>query len=269
MIPVSTISEFDVLPIDEQQKVLQHLAQMDNAMSLALEAQCEETVSPGSLRASSLHYYLRCPHRAFLDMLCVAKKDVIPAKLRWIFDFGTMIHELMQEGLNNEDRTHPLYAYLDLMTGDGEWLVERQDEPEVWYEPLLMSGHSDSCMVVRHSVYKLRAGLEIKSINDAGFKQRERMKVPKPEHVDQGLFYQKTLDLPVMNFFYVNKNTAERLVIPYPFDQKRWDEIEKQVGEIVAAAAEQESLGMVTGRHCRECPFNPLSCQPGKYTRKA
>ena len=257
-IEATNIAQYDSLAVLEQQAVLERIQGMDDELSGVLRGLNVKGNGAGTLRASSIPYYMRCPHLGYLDLVCAPLQEHIPAKLRWIFDVGTAVHELVQE------------KYFPLLRDRGpeEWTVF-ENELAVWCEELLMSGHSDSMWVVEDHTRTIKFGVEIKTINDNGFTQVKRSNKPKVEHRQQGLFYQWMLDLPVMLYYYVNKNTQARLSIAHPFDSNYWEsEVKPVLVSIVEAARAGESPGKKTGYHCRECKYNPLSCKPGKHTRK-
>ena len=273
MIDASTIEEFDCLPVTEQKRIINHLATMAKEIDGALDGLNEVKYGQGQMRASSISYYMKCGFRGFLDLTGAKAFGNFDAKGRKAVNNGTKIHELLQEGIHSEERTSESEAYLNLITGKGRWLVERVDEPVLWSEELRTSGHADSAMVVRHPEWNLRACLEIKSANDNNYKTVVRSHKPLSYHIPQGLFYQWVLDLPVMIYFYWNKNNGDTKSIAMPFDSKKWDEVYaclKFILDRTIAWSKDEGSPPEknVGFHCRDCPFNPFSCKPGKYVRK-
>lgn len=113
-----------------------------------------------------------------------------------------------------------------------------------------------------------RAGLEIKSINDKGFRALSGPKLP---HLWQATTYSKALDLPFMVYLYFNKNTSDLVEYVIPFNPTTWELVEGMAEEVINAPdngpgpVRPNNAGPIGRFTCRDCPYNHgCSVKPGR-----
>jgi CRISPR/Cas system-associated exonuclease Cas4 (RecB family) len=176
-------------------------------------------------------------------------------RMRRILDTGTAIHAQLQ-------------AYLGEVAarseGEEEFTPEADVDPEKndiggQYD---VSGHTDGIYHI-HVPMELRFGLEIKSINDAGYKGTS---APHPEHLTQVTLYQKAFDLPVMVLIYYNKNDSNVAEFIHVFDDRHWEAIAKKLTHIQECAINGELPVQEAGFHCYRCKFKGV-CKPPQRRR--
>jgi hypothetical protein len=151
-------------------------------------------------------------------------------------------------------------------------------EPEVPIRPDLQEtaadwiiySHCDGLFVVRDEddVPLLRIVLEMKSMSPAEY---EKLRAPKPEHVEQATVYMKCLDAPVTWFLYYNKGNQNYTSSSNPsffvkFDPDVWSGIEKKLISTHAHAAKSQLPARQESVGCEFCAF-AWTCQPA-YLRK-
>lgn len=96
----------------------------------------------------------------------------------------------------------------------------------------------------RHLDNKDRAVLEIKSINERGFKE-VLSKGPKLEHIWQANIYCKALKLPRMVFIYENKNDQKWYEKSVNFQPNLWQEVVDKIKMIEEWRAEYRKTGKI------------------------
>jgi hypothetical protein len=178
--------------------------------------------------------------------------------MRRLLDTGSAIHAQLQ-------------AYLETIAQNSEG--EEEFEPEAVIDPntnpvaqvVDISGHTDGVYVVKHGEDKVRFGLEIKTINDAGY---QKTKGPHPEHLTQGTIYQMCLDLPLMIFLYYNKNDSSVAEFIHVFEERRWEAIVKKLDMVRECAIHEAPPEQETGWHCTNCKYKGV-CKPPKRGRGA
>ena len=108
-----------------------------------------------------------------------------------------------------------------------------------------------------------RIGLEIKSASHGEF---ERLRKPKPAHIEQCTVYQAGRSVPITWVLYYNKsNSNVSAVTPAfvrEFDASLWRKLEKQF-QVVHQHRQKRTLpARQEGFHCRMCAF-AWACKPG------
>lgn len=115
----------------------------------------------------------------------------------------------------------------------------------------------------------MRVGIEIKS---ASADEYEKLKVPKPEHIEQSTIYMKTLNLPLMWIIYYNKSNSN-ITTSFPpylfaFDDNLWSNVLEMRFAKLTHLADNSQLGEKDeGFHCKWCPFS-YDCKPDYLNRK-
>lgn len=255
-------------PDNKWQPLLEHIAWFGRAYEAwkALDTGFGRTVSvhmgddtnrtPG-LHASELNSCLR---QAFYAVKGETR-DIDPTKLdvnmRMRFHLGTAMHSLLQ------DDFHRVAA-----TTGGRVLFE--DEVKIdkslggVAEKYDYSSSADGVFTFldETGVPYLRFGLEIKTMSDKEF---EKNKKPTAKHHEQGTFYQKNLDLPLIWYLYYNKSNSNwtRPEAPWiiPFDNKEWGKIEAKSESVHLHVVNNNTPDREEGMHCKWCPFTK-QCQP-------
>jgi hypothetical protein len=109
--------------------------------------------------------------------------------------------------------------------------------------------------------------LEIKSEAMKGY---DDLKEPKPEHVRQGHVYMAALDLPLMWFFYMNKNNQNNTDSKAPWlvtwQPKVWEEVEARFHAIHSFAVAGTLPDRTEGIWCEFCPWK-YTCQPNNMMK--
>jgi CRISPR/Cas system-associated exonuclease Cas4 (RecB family) len=213
----------------------------------------------GSQSGTSLDgkYPMGCGREMYYGITNADKEGNWEPRMRRILDTGSAIHAQLQ-------------GYLNAVAArtEGESFI-----PEADIDPdknkianlLDISGHTDGIYEILAKAFRIRIGVEIKSINDAGYKKTSG---PHPEHLMQGTVYQKCLDLPVMVFIYYNKNDSSILEFPHVYDPRRWNAIEKKLNHIRDLAMKGELPERETGFQCGRCGYKAV-CKPPRRIRGA
>lgn len=142
---------------------------------------------------------------------------------------------------------HRIQDYLARAFGD-------KFRPEVPVEipELYISGTCDGILE-----YNGRRVVEIKSINDSGFR---KLKSPHAEHVTQVTCYMKGAGASSAIFIYENKDTQEWTTFLSHFNDELWAVIEKQITGIINLIAEGGFPLWNRGFYCKDCDFR-VTCQ--------
>jgi CRISPR/Cas system-associated exonuclease Cas4 (RecB family) len=212
----------------------------------------------GTISGKSLcgKYTMGCARVLYYDVTGAPSEGAIDPRLRRIFDTGSAVHAQLQ-------------GYLEVIAeqSDGEYIFE----PEVDINPqsnevadmLNISGHTDGDNIVTTKKDKVRFLLEIKTINDAGYK---KTKGPHPEHLIQGTVYQKCLDVPLIVFLYYNKNDSSMAEFVVEYDERRWQAVVDKLDMVMEHAMEERPPVRETGWHCSNCKYKGI-CKPPKRGR--
>lgn len=148
------------------------------------------------------------------------------------------------------------WLYVEPWAGDKDWDQE---------------GHTDGLMLKPHRGANIKAVLEIKSINENGYKGKYGDPLPKPDHVRQASQYvwaARTIypdlfsDLEHIYFIYVNKNAVrdwkEFLV---PADPTIMAEMQAKMQTVIDAKAKGEpplharACPSINHKQARDCPM--------------
>ena len=196
-------------------------------------------------------YPMGCGRELFYSLIGEKGTGSWEPKTRRILDTGTAIHAQLQayltEVVARSDDTEQFTPEADINPEVNE-VADRMD----------ISGHTDGIYIVQEGEDEVRFGIEIKSINDAGYKKTTG---PHPAHIMQGTIYQKCLDLPVMLFIYYNKNDSSIAEYPQIFDQHRWDAIEEKLNFIRECTLKEELPVQETSFQCNRCKYKGI-CKP-------
>lgn len=215
--------------------------------------------SVGNLSGKSLcgRYPMGCGRELYYSFTGAPSEEAWDPRTRRILDTGSAVHAQLQSYLSEIARRSG---------GEETFIPEADIDPnknEV-ADMMDLSGHTDGIYLVDNSRIKVRFGLEIKTINDAGYKGTGG---PHAEHKIQGTIYQKCLDLPVMLFLYYNKNDSNIVEYPHVYDPRMWDAIEDKLNFVRDHVMEETEPPQEVGWQCNRCKYK-LICKPPKV-RKA
>lgn len=212
----------------------------------------------GSQGGKSLcgRYPMGCGRELYYGLVGAESEGAWEPRIRRILDTGTAVHSQLQ-------------AYLSeiAVRSEGEFSFE----PEVDCNPnaneiadmMDLSGHTDGDIRVVAGEDEVRFLLEIKTINDAGYKKTSS---PHAEHIMQGTIYQKCLDAPLIVFLYYNKNDSSMAEFIQPFDEHRWQAIEDKLNMVRECAMKDEIPDREVSFQCSRCKYK-LVCKPPRRQR--
>lgn len=129
-----------------------------------------------------------------------------------------------------------------------------------------ISGHTDGIVQVNTPEGVVRFGLEIKTINDAGYKKTNS---PHGHHITQATVYQACFDLPVFLFLYYNKNDSTMSEFVHIYDHKRWEAIQKRLNAVRSSAMTNEAPDRETSWQCATCRWKGVCKPPKKMSHAA
>ena len=175
---------------------------------------------------------------------------------RRILDTGTAIHSQLQMYLAEVAKRRKKTE-----TFEKEALISPETNPIA--DVLDISGHTDGIYTITLPQVSVRFGIEIKSINDAGFKATKSV---HPEHAVQGTIYQACLDLPVMLFLYYSKNDSNMAEFIQMFDPAIWHEIQSKINIVRECLYKGIEPVQEVGFGCKTCKYKAI-CKPPQRMR--
>lgn len=214
------------------------------------------TVGGASGKSLDGQYSMGCGRLLYYDLVGEESEGAWEPRMRALLDTGSAVHAQLQAYLQEVAKR----------SGGTETF-----EPEAGIDPdnnevadfLDISGHTDGIYTVTVPGLTIRFGIEIKTINDAGYKKTSG---PHPEHITQGTIYQKCLDLPVMVFVYYNKNDSSMAEYAQVFDKRLWEAVVKKLEYVREHAYKLEPPERENGWHCSNCKYRKV-CTPPRRTR--
>lgn len=216
--------------------------------------------SVGSQSGKSLcgNYTMGCGRELYYSFIGAPSEGAWEPRVRRILDTGSAIHAQLQ-------------AYLTEIAkrSDGQETFEPEadinPDKNEFADLMDLSGHTDGIYTVDNGKHQIRFGLEIKTINDAGYKSTGG---PHAEHKIQGTIYQKCLDLPVMLFIYYNKNDSNIAEYAHIFDPRMWKAIEDKLNMVREHAMNETEPPREIGWQCGRCKYKGI-CKPPKVRKAA
>lgn len=200
------------------------------------------------------NYMMGCARLLFYRYVEEEPRENIDPRTRRIFNTGTKIHEQLQEYLADlVKETEGTEAFAD------EVSINRKTS-EVAAEFELDTTTDGIYEINIVGEIEARFGLEIKSINKAGF---DSLGSPKPQHVVQAIVYMACLDLPVMQLLYYCKNDSVMAEFTVPFDHDVWQAVVNKINFVREHAIEGTLPSQEVGYHCRQCRYKHI-CKPPK-----
>jgi hypothetical protein len=262
--PLVTISDLnapDAMDRIEEAKGLQghyhrHLAEMEDKHD-----------RPAGIHASEIS---KCYRQAVYTMKGEKKikgaqsSGDVEGKAYWkkIFDTGSAIHAMIQGHLEQ-------MAIKSNFPTATEWVLDFEQEVRInpTLQPLAAKWDIHSSCDGAFTFYakrqpQLRVGLEIKTSKDSEF---QKLREPKPEHVEQAHVYMAALDIPLFWLLYFNKDNAN--ITPseppwlLPFDSKLWAKLESRFASWKVHVQDGTLPEQMPGMHCGFCPYK-WTCKP-------
>lgn len=197
-------------------------------------------------------------------------EEFIEPRLQQLFDLGSAWHLVMQGygkrgAWGNPDVYHPEATIdPDAMAHDGTPI--HQLATQYW-----IKGHVDA-VIGRYEIdnvpgvgsVAIRLVHEYKTINSNGYSKLTR---PKPEHKKQATIYAAVFDIPIVVYFYTNKDDNKMADFPVPFDHTIWNEVVSKIqatqyyvnNEITPPW--EVTSAVKNPAECEGCGFRKL-CQP-------
>jgi hypothetical protein len=258
--PLVTIADLQLPGVEEYLLRAQKLSKMYDQFIEADPGNAGER-APG-IHASEVS---GCKRKIVYGLLAYEKRGQISKNWRQRFAVGHALHAMIQQD------------FFDLAAKSGG-LVKFECEEQVIIsptrQPMAKKWFINSSTDGVFTFYDepggppvMRIGLEIKTEAMDGY---DKLKAPKPEHLDQAHVYMACLDVPAFWFLYINKNNQNNTSSDGPFlvtwDQRRWDALEKKFQEChdyadkVTLPEKEESM------LCQFCAFS-YTCQPASLVR--
>lgn len=205
-----------------------------------------------------------CKRRVVYSILRTDRRDESDGIWRRRFQIGHAIHEMFQKSFKH-------FAAESVIIDFEEEVPIAPELHQYYAAKWDIYSHSDGIFTIRHAETLeplIRVILEIKSASPDEF---EKMRAPKPEHIDQAHVYMACLDVPFTWFLYYNKGNQNYTGADNPsffvrFDPKKWEELELLFAEFHEAAALNVLPERTEGMLCEICPY-AWTCSP-KYMMK-
>ena len=216
------------------------------------------TVGSNSGKSLCGNYHIGCGRQLYYDYTGAPSEGAWEPRMRKLLDTGSAIHAQLQ-------------AYLEIIASKSEGTETFTPEADInpdknpIAQQMDLSGHTDGVYQVTLTPDKVRFGIEIKTINDDGYKKTSG---PHQEHITQGTIYQKCLDLPLMVFLYYNKNDSSVAEFVQIFDERRWEAIVAKVNMVRECAFKEVMPEQESGWHCSNCKYKGI-CKPPRRGRGA
>jgi len=208
-------------------------------------------------RSPSGKYPMGCARALYYSYINAPAEGSWTPRNRRILDTGTAIHSQLQMYLAEVAKKRKKTESFEK-----EALISPETNPVA--DVLDLSGHTDGIYNITLPHLQVRFGIEIKSINDAGFKATKSV---HPEHAVQGTIYQACLDLPVMLFLYYSKNDSNMAEFLQVFDPNIWEEIKTKINWVRECVYKGVSPQQEIGFGCKTCKYKAI-CKPPQRTRR-
>jgi CRISPR/Cas system-associated exonuclease Cas4 (RecB family) len=252
----------------EQAKTLS--AMYDEFLQLEQDVPDDGHRKPG-IHASELYPCLR---KGFYSLKLVEPRRRVSKFWLQRFKMGTAIHEMLQADFARMAKRSVQRLAMRMAEKRAEEL-----DADLHFEKEVPVSPEHQALAKHYTLYSsadgvftftsrttgqviLRIGLEIKTEAMDGY---AGLKGPKPEHVRQGHLYMAALDLPLMWFFYMNKNNQNNTNSQAPYlvvwQPKLWAELEDRIQTIHGYVARNELPPLNETIVCEFCPWN-YTCLP-------
>lgn len=197
-------------------------------------------------------------------------EEFIEPRLMQLFDLGSAWHLVMQGygkkgAWGNPDAYHPEAEIdPDAVAHDGTPIHPIANH--YW-----IKGHVDA-VIDRYEIENvpgmgpvaIRLVHEYKTINSNGYSKLTR---PLPKHKKQATIYSAVFDIPIVVYFYTNKDDNKMADFPVPFDHTIWNEAVQKITETQhyvnteTVPPWEVTSAVKDPAECESCGFRKL-CQP-------
>jgi CRISPR/Cas system-associated exonuclease Cas4 (RecB family) len=212
-----------------------------------------------------------CPRKLIYALQGTPREKNVPKNWRQRFQLGHAIHAWIQKDFHKMAEAS---GGALLFEDEVKIAPELQDLARFWG----IQSSTDGVFTFREAIGEeagepvwrdvLRVILEIKSEAPDGY---EKLKEPKPDHVEQAHVYMACLDVPLTWFLYINKANSNNTQSNGPwliqFDHHLWHSMEKRFEEAQRMVAEGIMPDRKEGIYCEFCAFRK-TCKPPYITKK-
>jgi hypothetical protein len=203
---------------------------LTKALDYDLSKVAERKSSQGKFYPSALGNL--CDRFLYMHYRGMVPQEVVEPRIRRIFDNGS----------SAEGRFKTYFQKMGVFV---------DDEVSVKNNSPLISGRLD--FIIRQMPHGSRFVVELKTINDKGFKELLKADAPKHEHMVQLQIYLNLLPADSGGVMYENKNDQTLKIFAMDRDQGVWDAIIARCNRIINLT-EMPSLESVRTIHDKYCP---------------
>lgn len=206
------------------------------------------------LHPSQLH--LSCDRRIWFDTTNTEKRTPKNWRQEMIYLLGNIIHRALQD-----------FGHKGAF-GTTSYVDEQQVSKEMHERAALydIEGAADAVATIRientpmQKAYNVSIMHEYKSASGQSFSGTRRA---KPDHLKQASTYAWVLNLPLIVFLYVNKETGEMVDFVEPFNPSVWGLVETRIQSLMPFIREGRPPPAFPSADCRECGFR-WTCPEGQ-----
>jgi CRISPR/Cas system-associated exonuclease Cas4 (RecB family) len=199
-----------------------------------------------------------CHRKIVYSLLAYEQRGSLSKNWRQRFQVGHAIHGMVQRDFRNmAEQSGGLMAFEDE--------VKIAPNLQAFAEKYFVHSSADGVFTFFDEPggpAVLRVGLEIKTEAPDGY---DKLKAPKPEHIDQAHIYMAALDVPLFWFFYMNKANQNNTNSQGPFlvqwNQQTWNKLEAKILKCHDYASEGELPPGEESMVCQFCSYS-YTCQP-------
>lgn len=197
-------------------------------------------------------------------------EEIIDPRLRQLFDLGSAWHLVMQGyGKRGAWGDPALYHPESTIDPDATTFDDHPIHPlatQLW-----IKGHVDSVIdryIIDHvpgiGPVSIRLIHEYKTINVNGYSKLTR---PMAKHKMQATIYAAVFDIPIVVYFYTNKDDNKMADFPVPFDHTIWNEAVSKIVQVQSYVNSGQvppwelTSAVKNQSECMECGYRK-TCQP-------
>lgn len=197
-------------------------------------------------------------------------EEIVEPRIRQLFDLGSAWHLVMQNyGKSGAWSGSDLYHPESTIDPDASTFDEQPIHPlatQLW-----IKGHVDA-VIDRYIIdnvpgigpVSIRLVHEYKTININGYSKLTR---PLPKHKMQATIYAAVFDIPIVVYFYTNKDDNKMADFPVPFDHTIWNEVVAKIIQVQNYVNNEQvppwelTSAVKNQSECMECGYRK-TCQP-------
>jgi len=257
-------------PADEVAQWIQAARQL----SVLYDAYCDREEKDDGRRLPGIHASELSPCLRKVVYTLNGHPKRLRAKKFWRqrFKVGHALHGAIQKDFHDIARLSRIegaFAFAKGLAFERGWTVKFEDEVR------LAPGKQE--ISTRYNIHSaadgvftffagdqpvLRVLLEIKTESPQSY---EKLREPKPEHLEQVHLYMAALDIPLTWFFYFSKgtqnNTPSSFPFLLPFNPQIWATVEQKCQDALAHQAAGTLPDRVETIVCEFCPY-AFACKP-------